>query len=274
MRRIWAGRKIGSRHSTVPGSSMTRSSNSTRSPRAHTGYAPGWRCSPTCQNTTLKRRSGNARKSVELAPNDDPSHWALGLVFFLLGYFDEAAAEFATTLRLNPHPYIWESGFHAVTLSATGHYKEAIAEIERESAAQPKNPFGLSFRGRIEAFAGNYANAARWFERAREADPVSSQSAVSLAQVYDRLGRVDDAISLLENGPPQWRNAPAVRFWLGLSYALAGRKEHAAAEFAAFRALAPKWARSSTQRYWPRYFTPEFADRIAALSREYGIPEK
>jgi len=77
----------------------------------------------------------DARKSVELAPNDDPSHWALGLVFFLLGYFDEAAAEFATTLRLNPHPYIWESGFHAVTLSETGHYKEAIAEIERERRA-------------------------------------------------------------------------------------------------------------------------------------------
>src|SRR6516164_9589780 len=216
----------------------------------------------------------DARKSVGLAPNDDPSHWTLGLVLFLLGHFDEAAAEFATALRLNPHPYIWEAGFHAVTLSATGHYKEAIAEIEGEIAAQPKNPFGLSFRGRIEAFAGNYANAARWFERAHEVDPASSQSAVSLAQVYDRLGRVYDAISLLENGPPQWRNAPAVRFWLGPSYALAGRKEHAAAEFAAFRALAPKWARSSTQRYWSRYFTPEFADRIAALSQEYGIPEK
>src|SRR5215469_188015 len=64
----------------------------------------------------------NARKSVELAPNDDPSHWTLGLVLFLLGHFDEAAAEFATTLRLNPPPYIWESGFHAVALSAIGHY--------------------------------------------------------------------------------------------------------------------------------------------------------
>jgi len=214
----------------------------------------------------------DARKSVGLAPNDDPSHWTLGLVLFLLGHFDEAAAEFATALRLNPHPYIWESGFHAVTLSATGHYKEAIAEIEGEIAAQPKNPFGLSFRGRIEAFAGNYANAARWFERTREVDPASSQSAVFLAQVYDRLGRVDEAISLLENGPPQWPSAPAVRFWLGLSYALAGRKENAAAEFAAFRALAPKWTLSDAQRFWSRYFTPQFADRIAALSREYGIP--
>jgi adenylate cyclase len=215
----------------------------------------------------------DARKSVELGPNDDPSHWTLGLVFFLLGHFDEAAAEFATTLRLNPHPYIWESGFHAVTLSATGHYKEAIAEIEGEITAQPKNPFGLSFRGRIEAFAGNYANAARWFERAREADPVSSQSAFFLAQVYDRLGRVDEAINVLGNGPSQWRSVPAVRFWLGLSYALAGRKEQAAAEFAAFRALAPKWTLSNMQRYWSRYFTPQFAERIASLAREYGMPE-
>jgi len=216
----------------------------------------------------------DARKSVELAPNDDPSHWTLGLVLFQLGHFDEAAAEFAMTLRLNPHPYIWESGFHALTLSATGHYKEAIAEIEGEIAAQPKNPFVLTFRGRIEAFAGNYANAARWFERARELDPASSQYAYFLAQVYDRLGRVDEAINLLENGPPQWRSVPTVRFWLGLSYALAGRKEQAAAEFAAFRALAPKWTLATAKRSWARYYTPQFSDRVIALSREYGIPEK
>ena len=216
----------------------------------------------------------DARKSVELGPNDDPSHWTLGLVLFLRGHFEEAAAEFATTLRLNPHPYIWESGWHAVTLSATGHYKEAIVEIEGATVAQPQNPFGLLFRGRIEAFAGNYANAARWLERAREADPASSQNAVFLAQVYDRLGRVDEAISLLEKGPPQWRSVPAIRLWLGLSYALAGHKENAATEFAAFRALAPKWTLATAKRFWARYFTPQFADRIADLSREYGIPDK
>src|SRR6516225_1749185 len=109
----------------------------------------------------------DARKSVELGPNEDPSHWNLGFVLFLLGHFDEAAAEFATALRLNPHPYIFESGLHAVALSATGRYKKAVAEIEGASAAQPNNPFALFFRGQIEGFAGNYANAAGWFERAR-----------------------------------------------------------------------------------------------------------
>ena len=161
-----------------------------------------------------------------------------------------------------------------MALSATGRYKEAIAEIEGASGADPKNPFGLSFRGRIEALAGNYANAARSFEKAHEVDPASSQSAVFLAQVYDRLGRVDEAINVLENGPPQWRSVPAVRFWLGLSCALAGRKEQAVAEFSAFRSLAPKWMLSTTQRIWSRYFGPQFADRVAALSREYGIPGK
>jgi len=216
----------------------------------------------------------DARKSVELGPNEDPSRWTLGLVLFQLGHFDEAAAEFATALRLNPHPYIWESGLHAVALSATGHHKKAIAEIEAATATQPKNPFGLFFRGQIEGFGGNYANAAGWFERAREADAASSQNALLLAQVYDQLGQVDEAIKVLENGPPQWRSVPWVRLWLGLSYGLADRKEQAAAEFSAFRALAPKWTLATAKRFWARYYTPQFSDHIAALSREYGIPKK
>jgi len=192
----------------------------------------------------------------------------------VLGHFDEATAEFAATLRLNPHPYIWQSGSHAEALSATGHYEQAIAEIEAAVAAQPKSPLGLLYRGRVEMWAGHYAEAAGWFEQARELDPASSPHALFLAQVYDQLGRVEDAISLLEKGPPQWRSVPEVRLWLALSYALAGRKEQAAAEFAAFRALAPKWTLSPTQRFWSRYFTQQFLDRIAALSLEYGIPEK
>ncbi|MBV9373926.1 MAG: tetratricopeptide repeat protein, partial [Alphaproteobacteria bacterium] len=121
---------------------------------------------------------------------------------------------------------------------------------------------------------GNYAKAAGWFERARDVDPASSQNGLFLAEVYDQLGRVDEAIKVLESGPPQWRSVPRVRLWLGLSYALGGRKENAAAEFAAFRALAPKWTLSTTKRFWARYYTPQFSDRIAALSREHGIPEK
>ena len=127
----------------------------------------------------------------------------------------------------------------------------------------------------MSAASGSYSGKSGCSsKRAREADPASAQNALSLAQADDRLGRVDEAISLLENGPPQWRSVPAVRLWLGLSYALAGRKEHAAAEFAAFRALAPSWTLSTTQRFSARYFTPQFADRIAALSREYGVPDK
>jgi tetratricopeptide (TPR) repeat protein len=161
-----------------------------------------------------------------------------------------------------------------MALSAAGHYDQAVAEVEAAIAAAPKNPLGPYYRGRVEGFARHYADAAIWFERARQLDPDSVLSGRFLAAVYDQLGRIDDAISLLEKGPPQWRNAPQIRFWLGLSYALAGRKEQASAEFAAFRALAPKWTLSATQRFWSGYLTPQFLDRIAVLSREYGIPEK
>ena len=215
----------------------------------------------------------DARKSVELGPNDDFCHWTLGSVLSALGRFDEATVEFASALRLNPHPDIWASGGHAVALSAAGHHQQAIAEVEAAIAADPKNPLGPFYRGQVEAWAGRYADAARSFEQARQLDRDSALYAVFLAGVYDQLGRVDDAIGLLEQGPPHWRSHPAIRFWLAMSYALAGRNEQAAAEFAALRALAPKFTVAIERRVAPGYFAPKFFDRIAALSREYGIPE-
>jgi len=215
----------------------------------------------------------DARKGVELGPNDGYGHWTLGFVLYLLGHFDEATGEFATALRLSPHPHISWPGLHAVALSAAGHHEQAIAEVEAAIAAHPKNPLGPFFRGIVEAWAGHYAEAAISFERARELDPDSAQYAFLLAAVYDQLGRVDDAISLLEKGPPHWRSAPDARIWLAVSYALAGRKEQAAAEFAALRALAPKYTVAIERRYLGP-FAPQFSDRVVALSREYGIPEK
>ena len=215
----------------------------------------------------------DARKGVELGPNDGYGHWTLGFVLYLLGHFDEATGEFATALRLSPHPHISWPGLHAVALSAAGHHEQAIAEVEAAIAAHPKNPLGPFFRGIVEAWAGHYAEAAISFERARELDPDSAQYAFLLAAVYDQLGRVDDAISLFEKGPPHWRSAPDARMWLALSYALAGRKEQAAAEFAALRALAPKYTVAIERRYLGP-FAPQFSDRVVALSREYGIPEK
>jgi adenylate cyclase len=220
----------------------------------------------------LEAALADARKSVELGPNDGFCHFTLGFLLYQLGHFDEATAELATTLRLDPHV---PAGVHAIALSAAGHHEAAIAEVEAEIAANPKHPLGPWYRGRVELWAGNYAEAARSFERARELDPDSAQSAYFLAEAYVLLGRVEDAISLLEKGPRQWRSVPMVQFWLAMSYALAGRKDQAAAEFAAFRALAPKYTVAIAQRGdYSGYFAPKFFDRVAALLREYGIPEK
>jgi adenylate cyclase len=219
----------------------------------------------------------DARKGVELGPNDDDQHYSLGYTLFSLGHFEEAAAEFATCMRLNPHPPIWEPGWHATALSATGQHREAIAEVEATIAAHPNNPLGPLFRGAVEAWAGRYAEAIGSFERSGQLDPNSALYAWTLAPVYDRLGRTEDAIRLFEKGPPLWRSVPQIRLWLALSYGLAGRKEQATAEFAAFRALAPKFTAGIEQRmltgYWG-YLGPQFSARLVALSRDYGISEK
>jgi len=171
-------------------------------------YAPAYRLRaalkmvPDLPEFDFDSALADARKSVELEPNDDLNHWA-GSVLFSLGRFDDATAEFATALRLNPHPYSFEPGWHAMALSAAGHHEAAIAEV-----ANPKDPTEFFLRGRVEAFAQRFADAAKSFERARELDPGSAVYAFNLAAIYDKLGRVDEAISLLRNGPPQWQSVP------------------------------------------------------------------
>ena len=92
----------------------------------------------------------DVRNSVELGPNDHRSHWALGFVLFVLGYFDEATVEFATVMRLSPHSDdISHPAWYAVALSATGHYERAVAEVEAAVAAHPKSSAGPSFRGSV-----------------------------------------------------------------------------------------------------------------------------
>jgi tetratricopeptide (TPR) repeat protein len=102
-----------------------------------------------------ERALADASKAVELAPNDDIGQLVLGLVlFYRLGRFDEAAAEFATAMRRNPRLYIsprlyiGDRGLHATALSAAGHYAQAIAEIDAAIAADPQNPSGQIFSWR------------------------------------------------------------------------------------------------------------------------------
>ena len=106
------------------------------------------------------------------------------------------------------------------------------------------------------------------YERAHALDPNSAFRAYYLAAIYNQLGRVGDAISLLEKGPLQWRSIPEVPLWLALSYALVGHKEQASAEFAALRGIAPKYTVTIAQRAYTGYFESKFLDRIVALSRE------
>jgi len=217
----------------------------------------------------------DARKSIELGPNDEDNYFVLGTILFSFRRFDEATAELATALRLNPHPRIAVPGMHAVVLSASGHHDQAIAEIDAAIAADPENPFGFLMRGRVEAYAGHHRDAAASFEKALELDPASAIGASALAGVYNQLGRTDDAIRLLERGPPQWRDVPTIREWRALSYALAGRNEEASVEFAAIRSLASKYYTvASADQRWRGFYTPEFCDRIEGVLLEYGVPPK
>ena len=114
-----------------------------------------------------RRRADEAsRKALELDPELAEAHAARGLVLSYLEEDREAAVHhFEKSLQLDPG--IYETYYH----------------YARSSAAQ-----------------GNYAKAARLYEKALEVRPNDYQAALLLPQVYRSLGREEDAIAARRRG--------------------------------------------------------------------------
>jgi tetratricopeptide (TPR) repeat protein len=109
-------------------------------------------------------------------------------------------------------------------------------------AAEPADYHALSGLGIVAAQRGALEDAASWFARAIEADPVASDAQGNLAQILFRLGRHDAAEQAARQAlalNPQ--NAGALNT-LGLCQSATGRRAEAAASFERAASLATGFA--------------------------------
>ena len=188
---------------------------------------------------------------------------------------ESSAPDIQTTLPPAPDDNTPAAYFQAgLRLLQVGQLQAAEQCGRQALALDAHHADSLHLMGLLSLLAKQHAIAIEWFAEAIRQNPGVADYFFNLASALRQQGRVDEAISLLENGPPQWRSVPYVRFWLALSYALAGRKEQAAAEFTAFRAVAPKYTLAIERQLNVGSLTQEFLNQIVALSGEYGIPEK
>jgi tetratricopeptide (TPR) repeat protein len=129
---------------------------------------------------------------------------------------------------------------------ALGHRDWARPELEKLAAAAPANPLYVYWTGRLDYDQGQFASAAKDFERAIELDPRFTRAHDNLGLCYDALGRFDEAIARFEEAIRLDREQDTRSPWpslnLGLLLTRLDRPDEAEARFRESLAADPAFA--------------------------------
>ncbi len=115
---------------------------------------------------------------------------------------------------------------------------EARRAFLRELEFDPPDAYSLYYLGRIELSDGNTAEAVGCFERVLSVGTILDVRA-RLASGYLRMGRVAEAVELLEETVGKWPEKGETHYLLGQAYRRQGRDSEARHEFD----LAERWKR-------------------------------
>ncbi|HLE72459.1 MAG TPA: tetratricopeptide repeat protein [Vicinamibacteria bacterium] len=131
-------------------------------------------------------------KAIELAGEDGGLLLALGYAHERKPDIEKALELYRRAVRLAP-----ESGrpHYRIgrALMAQGKLEEAEKAFTKSSSLDPKVPEPLGFLGEIQLKRGDNDLALATLERAVEVDPEYFEAYYHLAQVYRRMGRVEEA---------------------------------------------------------------------------------
>ena len=139
-----------------------------------------------------------AERAIELDPEIEDSHLALGLVR-LFNDWDRPAAE-ASLLRameINPDSVDVLHGY-SLYLQADERFEEAVAVLERAITLDPLNLPIRDYLGKAHTSCGQYDEALAQFDRVLELDPEFRSALEGKGWTYLLMGRLYDAIDTFE----------------------------------------------------------------------------
>ena len=198
-------------------------------------FRRGWTDSPA---QTIDLALQLAKKAVELDSSIPQNHWSLGYVHLMRQEYEAAESAVAQAVAIAPN-YADGYGLLALIKNALGESDLAIALIEK---GMRLNPY----------FTWDYP--------------------YNLGRAYYTLGRIDEAITALEDARSRNPNAMPVRLYLAASYVRAGRLGDAQWEVEEIQALSPAETISLLKSTHP-IKDPKVMDTFAADLRAAGLPE-
>lgn len=202
-----------------------------------------------------------AQRAIEANPNDSLNPDNLGRVYqSLLGVVGDVEQlsedAYAKASQLRPGDPTFDNEIGQMWLTKSDIAKSLL----RQSGADTG-----SIQKQVDQ---SLAKAETAFLRAINRAPSYGLAIYNLGTVYERQGKIDDAIRQLEKIAPYNTNQPTVMFELGLLYVRAGRKDDALKEFQQAVFLAPQF---SNARWYLSLLLEEKGDIDGALVQLYEI---
>jgi TolB-like protein/DNA-binding SARP family transcriptional activator/Flp pilus assembly protein TadD len=170
-----------------------------------------------------------ALRALELDSTASQAHAALAFVATLYDWdWKTADLHFRRALELNPSnatAHHW----YSIYLMATGHVTQSLAEADAARELDPASLFIRGADGVRHYMARDFAGAVQLMEPALKVGPNTIPALQWLGLTYVRLGRVQDAIAVLEPASRRTDVQPGVQGSLAIAYVAAGRQADARA---------------------------------------------
>jgi len=172
----------------------------------------------------LPRAKAAATRALRL---DDTLAETLNVFGFITGYYDwdwEAAEHaFKRALEINPNlamAHYWYSW----QLILFERMDEALVEHKRAQELDPLTPLHTAWLGGLYWIWGRYEEALEEVHKALVLSPDSWHGLYVLGYIYADMGMYDEAIEVAQKAAALY---PELRYFLGRTYAMAGRRDEA-----------------------------------------------
>ena len=136
-----------------------------------------------------------ALRALELDPQLAEAHVSTGRIKFSYDWdWSGAEKDFGRALELDPNS-LDAHFFEGMLFMALGRFPESIAHIERAEQLDPLSPTVQSAFGRILYRARRFDEAILHLNQAIELEPETAGNYGRLADVYEEMGRYDEALA-------------------------------------------------------------------------------
>jgi predicted Zn-dependent protease len=132
------------------------------------------------------------RDALRIEPSNGDIRFALAEAEFLSGRLTDSLADLDLAGRARPNDARFAAA-RAECLLALGRTEEAVEQLDAILTREPSHTRALRLRAEVHLRQREFARALELLELARATDPQDWRVLYKLTQVYDRLGRRDEA---------------------------------------------------------------------------------